>query len=263
MSNVEIALAKLAAIRRALDLTLNDEHKKAGRLPIQNYAEEEVGRYFTGAATQLSILRNELPDLFGDFAETSATPKTEIVKTASPSKAEYRYSRGQLEVLERDIDQILELRANSELVSSADGGAKLQRVFISHGRAPDWREVQAYIEKDIGLLTLELAQEPNHGRTILAKLWEASCQCDSAVIVMTGDDSDAAGQARARENVIHEIGFFQGKYGLDRVCLLHEEDVSIPSNFQGLVYTPFPKGMVTASFGVLHRELKALYRGSN
>ncbi len=75
-----------------------------------------------------------------------------------------------------------------------------------------------------------------------------------------GDDLDASGQARARENVIHEIGFFQGKYGLSRVCLLYEEGVSIPSNIHGLVYAPFPKGRVSASFGLLVRELGAMYK---
>ena len=139
------------------------------------------------------------------------------------------------------------------------GDELLDRVFISHGRSPDWREVQAYVEKDVGLATLELAQEANQGRTILEKLWVESSNCSSAVIVMTGDDLDADGRARARENVIHEIGFFQGRYGLSRICLLHEEGVSIPSNIHGLVYTPFPKGYVSATFGLLHRELKAMY----
>lgn len=260
MAKVAVALAKLAGIRKVLDVTLNDDYKKAGRLPIQYFSVEEVGRYFTGAAAQLAILREELPDLFADFVEMPVIPKTEMAKATPQGQAEYRYGRGQLEVLKRDIDQIFELRANSELAPPSAAASAPRRVFVSHGRAPDWREVQVYIEKDIGLPTLELAQEANQGRTILAKLWESSRQCDSAVIVMTGDDLDAAGQARARENVIHEIGFFQGKYGLDRVCLLHEEGVSIPSNIHGLVYTPFPKGMVSASFGVLIRELKAFYK---
>ena len=260
MTKIAVALAKLAGIRKALDETLTDDHKKAGRLPIQHFSVEEVGRYFTGAAAQLAILKESLPDLFADFVEMPVIPKTEMAKATSQGQAEYRYGRSQLEVLKRDIDQIFELRSNSELAPpSATPGAP-RRVFISHGRALDWHEVQLYIEKDIGLPTLELAQEANQGRTILAKLWESSQQCDSAVIVMTGDDLDAAGQARARENVIHEIGFFQGKYGLARVCLLHEEGVSIPSNIHGLVYTPFPKGMVSASFGVLIRELKAFYK---
>ena len=259
MTAVPVVFAKLAGIRRARDDALNDEHKKAGKLPIQNFSFEEVGRYFTGAQAQLALLRRELPDLFSDFTEMPVIPKVEMAKATAEAQASFRYGRHQLEVLRRDIDHIFEIRSNSELAPPVDVSVR-RRVFISHGRAPDWREVQNYIEKDIGIPTLELAQEANQGRTVLGKLWESSLQCDSAVIVMTGDDLTADGQARARENVIHEIGFFQGKYGLAKVCLIHEEGVSIPSNIQGLVYTPFPKGLVSASFGVLARELKALYK---
>ena len=77
---------------------------------------------------------------------------------------------------------------------------------------------------------------------------------------MTGDDLDSDGNPRARENVMHEIGYFQGKFGLSAVCLLHEEGTSIPSNIHGLVYIPFPKGYVNATFSALMRELKAFYR---
>ena len=76
---------------------------------------------------------------------------------------------------------------------------------------------------------------------------------------MTGDDDIGIGAPRARENVMHEIGFFQGKYGLANVCLLHEEGTNIPSNIHGLVYIPFPKDLVSAAFGVLGRELRAAF----
>lgn len=76
---------------------------------------------------------------------------------------------------------------------------------------------------------------------------------------MTGDDVTQADEARVRENVMHEIGFFQGCYGRNLVILLHEEGVNIPSNLHGLVYIPFPKGNIEAGFHVLTRELKAIY----
>jgi predicted nucleotide-binding protein len=174
------------------------------------------------------------------------------------------YARHQLQQLGRDIDQIFEVRANSELSQPTRQSVPEHiRVFISHGQSADWREVQAYIEKDIGLATLELAQEPSIGQTIIEKLENYASSCNSAVIVMTGDDIDANGQARARENVMHEIGFFQAKYGRGRVALLHEEAVSIPTNLSGVVYVPFPKGNIAASFGVLSRELKAMYKQTN
>jgi predicted nucleotide-binding protein len=59
---------------------------------------------------------------------------------------------------------------------------------------------------------------------------------------------------------MHEIGFFQGRYGRKAVILLHEESVNIPTNLAGLVYVPFPKGNIEAGFHVLQRELKAIYK---
>ena len=184
----------------------------------------------------------------------------EMFRPDNTSPKLLHYGRDQLERLARDIDQVFEIRANSELSQpTRQANTEEKRAFISHGRSADWREVQAFTEKDVGLATLELSQEPSAGQTIIEKLERNASTCDSAVIVMTGDDIDEDGQARARENVMHEIGFFQAKYGRARVCLLHEEAVSIPTNLSGVVYVPFPKGNIGASFGVLMRELKAMY----
>ena len=132
-----------------------------------------------------------------------------------------------------------------------------RRIFISHGRSADWHNVQKYIEKTIQIETLELAEQPFQGRSILQKLDEESRKCGYAVIVMTGDDRVGEDEVRARENVIHEIGFFQGRYGLDRVCLVYEQGVSIPSNISGLGYVPFPKGEVRAAFADIRKEIEA------
>ena len=44
---------------------------------------------------------------------------------------------------------------------------------------------------------------------------------------------------RARQNVVHEIGFFQGKYGRSRVVLLAEQGVEIFTNISGIVRIDF------------------------
>jgi predicted nucleotide-binding protein len=113
---------------------------------------------------------------------------------------------------------------------------------------------QSYIEREIGVKTLELAQQPSMGRTVIEKLKDESDKCTSAVIVMTGDDLDGSGNVRARENVLHEIGYFQAKFGLSGVCLLHEEGRSIPSNIYGIVYIPFTKGVISMTLGLLSRK---------
>ncbi|SEU36451.1 Predicted nucleotide-binding protein containing TIR-like domain-containing protein [Burkholderia cepacia] len=264
MATVAVVMAKLAGIRKAIDAALSEKVniQRGGGSLQAHFAPKNVGHQFHQAVALIDELRDQLPDLYADFQQLEAEPATEMAKATPDSPPNLWYSRRQLEKLCRDIDQVFEIRANSELAQPAVQAvrAKVHRVFISHGRSTDWREVQAYIEKDIGIATIELAQEANAGQTIIEKLENNASNCDSAVIVMTGDDTDAEGVPRARENVMHEIGFFQAKYGRSQVCLLHEEGVSIPTNLSGVVYIPFPKGNIAASFGVLVRELKAIYK---
>uniref|UniRef100_C5CLS7 CD-NTase-associated protein 12/Pycsar effector protein TIR domain-containing protein n=1 Tax=Variovorax paradoxus (strain S110) TaxID=543728 RepID=C5CLS7_VARPS len=254
MSEVGRAMAKLAAIQKAVESAVNEvinRSRMGPKEPAQyrrHYDSSAVGMYFTQAAQQLGVLRKELPDWFGDFQDLAVDP--DVVPNA--------YSPGRLKQLSRDIGQMMEIRANSEHASHVIKEPQ-RRAFISHGRSKDWYEVQAHIERDLKLRTLELAQEASQGRTIVEKLEAEASSCDSAVIVMSGDDTDSAGNPRVRENVMHEIGYFQGRYGRRCVILLHEEGVSVPTNLAGIVYVPYPKDTIAATFGVLDRELRSLY----
>ena len=42
---------------------------------------------------------------------------------------------------------------------------------------------------------------------------------------------------RARQNVVFEAGYFMGKLGRDRVVIIAEKGIEIPSDLQGVVYT--------------------------
>ena len=258
MDGVGIAMAKLAGIRKGLSLALDEGKRGNADNPFlkSTYTHQDAFPYFSGAVTQLKSLKAAHPDLFGDFRDIGVLP----LAGDKDGKPTGKYARFQLERLVRSIDEIFEIRANCQLTMPAASPSKgSPRAFLSHGRAQDWRQVQAYIERDLGIPTLELAQEANGGATIMEKLERGAGECDSAVIVMTGDDADIEGQARTRENVMHEIGYFHGRYGRSRVILLHEDGVSVPTNLAGIAYVPFPKGLITAVEGALTRELRAIY----
>lgn len=254
MSELSTTMAKLSGIRKALIAASNEKvsaFRNETRMQ-QTYRPDQVRHYFIQAATHVETLKRLLPDLYGDFHRIQTEPETEMMSSSR------QYSRSQVERLIRDIDQIFEIRANSELEQPKQEG--FRRVFITHGRSDDWRAVQAFIEKDVQLRTIELAQEPNLGRTIIEKLVDSAALCDSAVIVMTGDNVANEDESRVRENVMHEIGFFQGRYGRTGVILMHEDGVNIPANLSGVAYIPFPKGSIEAGFHVLQRELSAIYK---
>jgi len=254
MNDVAIAFAKLAGIKKAAQGVIDDHAISRGR-PVNVFSPDIVAQHFLGAEANLQILQVQMSLLYGDLPGINTIPETDMAEGAAQSRF---YSRRQVQALIRTIDQIFEVRSHSELAIPENTG-QASRVFITHGSANDWREVQSFIEKDVELPTLELAQEPNQGRTVLQKLDQESSRCSFAVIVMTGDDVDSDGNLRARENVMHEIGYFQGKYGMKAVCLLHEEGTNIPSNIHGLVYIPFTKDTVSATFSLLQRELKSFY----
>jgi hypothetical protein len=250
MDDVTAAFARLAGIRRGGQALL-DLRFGHGKSPYHNFSSGEAASYFFGCTKPFQVLRERLPELYDDLPKIVTEPEVEMAPGAPESK---RYGRNQLDHLVRAIDQIFETRSHSEL--AAPESVPAPRVFISHGRSEDWRKVQAFIEREVKVDTLELAQEPNRGRTILAKLDEESRRCTYAVIVMTGDDTNAVGTPVARQNVLHEIGFLQARLGLSAVCLLHEEGTDIFSNIHGLVYISFPKGTVEATFGALIGELR-------
>ena len=215
-----------------------------------------LGSHIDHLIIQYDKCRQELIETIPDLYEDLPIIKLPVAE-GSNGQGDTIYTYSSVAPTIQNIDYILELRSNFRVGERKEEDERPNRIFISHGRSKEWYKVQVYLEKDLKLTTLELAQEANLGRTVLQKLNDESGRCGYAVIVMTGDDifDDIV---RARENVMHEIGYFQGKYGLQNVTLLHEEGVSIPSNIHGLVYIPFPKDTVEATFGALTRELKTI-----
>jgi predicted nucleotide-binding protein len=63
-------------------------------------------------------------------------------------------------------------------------------------------------------------------------------------VLLTGDDearqrgAEQELRLRARQNVILELGFFVGALGRQRVVLLYEEGVELPSDISGVLYLP-------------------------
>ena len=67
-----------------------------------------------------------------------------------------------------------------------------------------------------------------------------------ALIVMTAEDEQVDGKLRARMNVIHEAGLFQGRLGFSKAIVLLEEGCEEFSNISGLgQITDYPKGKIS------------------
>ena len=102
-----------------------------------------------------------------------------------------------------------------------------------------------------------LAEQPDLGLTIVEKLEHYGRACQFALILLTGDDETASGGLRARQNVIHELGYFHGILGRKRVLLLKEAGVELFSNISGLIYKEFPPGSLESVFEDIRLAVKS------
>jgi predicted nucleotide-binding protein len=115
------------------------------------------------------------------------------------------------------------------------------RVLVVYGRNEEVREKVARFLMKLGLEPVLLEEQAAHGRTLIEKL-EAQHPLAFAVVLLTGDDvGGIAAQSctlrpRARQNVIFELGYAIARLGRERVCVLYEKGVELPSDFHGVEY---------------------------
>jgi hypothetical protein len=112
---------------------------KLRALPSQRKSSNETGRheFWNQVDTLLKKLGELFPDLYEDFQSIDAELKDKRIEFSDDGRKHeevLHYSRGKLERLARDPNQILGIRANGELAAPAQTSAQsADRVFLSHG----------------------------------------------------------------------------------------------------------------------------------
>jgi predicted nucleotide-binding protein len=137
------------------------------------------------------------------------------------------------------------------LASTAQG-----MIFIGHGRSPVWRELKDFLKDRLKLKADEFNNVPTAGIATSERLSEMLKNASFAFIVMTAEDEQPDGRMRARENVVHEIGLFQGRLGFKRAIVLLEEGCEEFSNIHGIGQIRFPKGNIGAKFEEIRQVLE-------
>jgi hypothetical protein len=158
-----------------------------------------------------------------------------------------------LTYLARKVLKYLELRETTMPESIAVQGS---RVFIGHGRSLLWRELKDLIVERLKLPWEEFNRESVAGVSTVERLQEMLASSGFALLVMTAEDEHADQTHHARENVIHEVGLFQGRLGFRKAIVLLEEGCAEFSNIIGLSQIRFPKGRIAACFEEVRRVLE-------
>lgn len=124
------------------------------------------------------------------------------------------------------------------------------RVFVGHGgKSLLWRDLKDHLRDQHGYDVEDFESGARAGHTIRDVLEEMLDSNTFAILVMTGEDAQSDGTLRARQNVVHEAGLFQGRLGFPRTVILLEEGTDNFSNLDGVQYIPFAKGNIREAFG--------------
>ena len=138
-------------------------------------------------------------------------------------------------------EEMLVKDKESKVDAQTDSSRQKNRVFVVHGHDEALKEKVARLLEKQGLEAIILSEQANKGKTIIEK-FEENSDVGAAICLFTGGDigkekSEAVEKQRARQNVVYEAGYFMGKLGRERVIMLVDNGIELPSDLQGVVYT--------------------------
>ncbi|MDE0423236.1 MAG: nucleotide-binding protein [Candidatus Poribacteria bacterium] len=167
-----------------------------------------------------------------------SSPNTEERVEFSRDLTRYR------ENVDRDINYLMGIQNQLELFDEPAPFTRNfgDKIFIVHGHNEAAKHKIARFVTDLDLTATILDEQPSKGQTIIDKFEEHAEEAGFAIVLLTADDVGAPkdktdeSKPRARQNVILELGYFLCGLGRDRVCILYEEGVELPSDIHGIIY---------------------------
>lgn len=131
-----------------------------------------------------------------------------------------------------------------------------KKIFIGHGRSSEWLKLKSFLSDRLSVSCDEFNIEPTAGIHTTDRLETMLLEAGMAFLVMTAEDKHVDGTIHARENVIHEIGLFQGQLGSRRAIVMIEEGCAKFSNLAGLTVILFSQNDISARFEDIRRVLE-------
>lgn len=167
------------------------------------------------------------------------------------------YPDASIATLEVVALKLLEDYAQKKIAQESQVNSKTgTTVFIGHGKSPLWRELKDFLVDRLHLKVNEFNSVPTAGVPTAERLTEMLDDAGFAFLIMTAEDEQPDGKLRARENVVHEAGLFQGRLGFKKAIILLEHGCDEFSNIHGLGQIRFPKGNIGTLFEEIRRVLE-------
>lgn len=136
-----------------------------------------------------------------------------------------------------------------------------RKVFIAYGHdETNALRLQHMLREQPGLEPVIMRYKPGRSRTLIEKFEDEAENCSFSFVLMTPDDqvsgADQPAYGQARPNVIFELGWFCGRLGRERVCILFKKGTKIHSDLDGVERVEFRENVEEAAMRI-ESELRA------
>ena len=133
-------------------------------------------------------------------------------------------------------------------------------VFIIHGHdETNTLRLRLLLQNHFGLSPVHMMSNPGMSRALLEKFEQSASACTLAFAIITPDDeiiNHGEPYYQARPNVIFEVGWFVGRLGIPRVCLLAKDGTTVQSDIDGISKIDFRENIEEKVLEI-QRELEA------
>lgn len=165
-----------------------------------------------------------------------------------------------------EIHERLQLTPAPQLVIAKEPAERIleeptasRTVFIVHGHDETNRlRLEKLLRERWDLEPVVLSYEPGRGRTLIEKFEQEGERSAYAIVLFTPDDLVEMSDTKyfqARPNAIFELGWFYGRLGRQRVCILFKKGTKIPSDLDGITRIEF-KDSIKEKIEDIEKELQ-------
>ena len=206
----------------------SDDHSTWVML-ARNYLEKAFGQNSPNVTTVTSAGR------YGAFPMDAGEEWWQSHR-AETLQSQVKKIQGLIELLTTEVD------LQHGHVVAAPEAKHGHKIFLVHGHDELALQQTARFLEKLHQEVVVLREQPNQGRTIVEK-FEEYADVGFAIVLLTADDRGGSKASdlttlhyRARQNVVFELGYFNGRLGRSRVCALYQPGVEIPSDYAGVLY---------------------------
>jgi len=256
--NVYFASEVIQRASEQLRTCMEKSDKNLGPYSIFVVERDDVTWSYDSIEEFLADYRVSPPDL-ADFDATYGDNDLSILYTANSLTSRVSIKSNDRSIIET-VFQIFDSEENSCQLELQEEESTVNPpvVFIGHGHDLQWRELKDHLQDkhNFEVDAYEVGARAGHSvRDIIQEMLDKS---SFALLVMTAEDCMEDGTMRARQNVVHEAGLFQGHLGFTRAIMIVEKGVEDFSNISSIEQIRFSQGNIQEAFGdivaTLNRE---------